>query len=172
MSSKCKLNCIAPRGPLPDKWVDTQIFPVMTDEEVVYERKDLNLFYRRKYFVYTNDRMRDSSYNLEQDRVARNTVEFRTEQRRKLKEEEAEAMAETLAASKEKKKITIRKKRRAKEAEKRWNEVNQILWNQQQYRNETQKRMKLMKDELVKKVLGDNKGKVKNSSICMYCRHR
>lgn len=68
----------------------------MTDEEVVYERKDLNLFYRHKYFVYVNDRRRDPSYHLERDRVARNTDEFRTEVQRRLREEEAEDIAEVL----------------------------------------------------------------------------
>jgi hypothetical protein len=148
----------------------------MTDEEAVYEREDLNLFYRRKYFVFTSDRRRGPSYGLEQDQVAKNTVEFRTEQLRKLRVEEAEAMAETLIGIHEKKKIKerLRKKRREKieeDTEKRWKEVNKILWNQQQRRNEAQKKMRQMRDEMVKKGMVD-KGKVKHSQFpCLELDH-
>lgn len=98
-----KVN-VVPERALPEKWVDNRTLPRMTDEEIMYDREDLNLFYRRKYFVAINDRMRDpNAYNLAADRIVCNTMEHRNEMYRKLREEEHEAMAETFQKLQEEK---------------------------------------------------------------------
>ena len=136
---------------LPDKWVDTRIFPVMTDEEVMYDRKDLDLFYKRKYFIYIKDRMRSLFYNLELDGIVKNTEEHQRLKRMILKAEEEETilmwnhMKEIEKKEKQLKKMVDKVK-----FEKRWHEMNKgnvELWKQEQKSNERKWRVKWMKEE-------------------------
>ena len=136
---------------LPEKWVDTRIFPVMTDEEVMYDRKDLDLFYKRKYFIYIKDRMRSLSYNLELDGIVKNTEEHRRLKRMILKAEEEEDILQwnEMKEIEEKKKL-LKKMVDKVELEKRWHEMNKgnvELWKQEQKRNERKWRVKWMKEE-------------------------
>ena len=66
----------------------------MTNREVLYDRKDADLFYRRKYFIYKKDRMRSPSYHLELDGIVKNTEEHRRLKRRIFKAEEGEDVLE------------------------------------------------------------------------------
>ena len=136
---------------LPDKWVDTRIFPVMTDEEVMYDRKDLDLFYKRKYFIYIKDRMRSLSYNLELDGIVKNTEEHRRLKRMILKAEEEEDILQwNKMKEREEKEKRLKKMVDRVEFEKRWHEMNKgnvELWKQEQKRNERKWRVKWMKEE-------------------------
>jgi hypothetical protein len=114
---------------LPDNWANT----CQVIKEVMYEREDLDLFYKRKYFIYIYDRMRRSSYNLVLDGIVKNT-----EENRKLKmciQKEAK-MKERLLQEKCEKQEKMREK---VELEKRWSEMNkknEELWKQEQKSNE------------------------------------
>ena len=162
---------------LPDKWVDTCIFPVMTNREVLYDRKDADLFYRKKYFIYKKDRMRSPSYHLELDGIVKNTEEHRRLKRRILKAEQGEvvlkfkeitrlqleeekARIKEEIVKKEVKKIEeVEKDKEEKklkrmldkvELTKRWYEMNKNnaeLWKQEQKRNERKWQEILMKDD-------------------------
>lgn len=120
---------------LPEKWVDTRIFPIMTKKEITYARKDQDLLYKRKYFIYSKDRMRNPFYNLELDGVVKNTEEH---QRRKKK------MLEIAKEEEEKEKL------KRIELEKRWDEMNEgnaDLWKNEQKTNEKKWRERLMRGE-------------------------
>ena len=61
--------------PLPRKFasnVDTRIRPDYPEESLEHYSPNNHPVTRRRYFVYTNDRMRDPSYNLSEDKIVRN----------------------------------------------------------------------------------------------------
>jgi hypothetical protein len=136
---------------LPEKWVDTCILPVMTDDEVVYDRKDLDLLYRKKYFICLKDRMRSPSYNLALDGIVRNTEEHRRLKRSILKAEEQEDMLEWKKESKmQKGEERLQRMLDKVELEKRWCEVNkknEELWREERKSNEKKWRKSQMQSE-------------------------
>ena len=134
---------------LPEKWVDTRIFPAMTKEEVMYARKDQDLFYKRRYFIYTKDRMRSLSYNLELDGIfVKNTEEHQRMKRRLLEAKEEEVSLKW-------KEMTMKEEEENKlkdkvELEKRWCEMNKgnvELWKLEQKKNEKKWREKWIREE-------------------------
>ena len=145
-SLKSSVTKSRPKRELPDKWVDTCILPVMTNREVLYDRKDADLFYRRKYFIYKKDRMRNPSYHLELDGIVKNTEEHRRLKRRIFKAEEGEAVLEF----KEITRLQLEEeKARIKEEIVKKEEMNQIEEEEKaRMKDEGEKKLKRMLDKV------------------------
>ena len=88
----------------------------------MYARKDQDLFYKRRYFIYTEDRMRSLSYNLELDGIVKNTEGHQRMKRRLLEAKEEEVTLKWQEMTmKEEEEMKLKDK---VELEKRWCEMN------------------------------------------------
>ena len=58
---------VVPPGPLPRKWADTRQRPKMTPREAALNQES-EVLTRKRFFVYSNDRVKDSGYSSDPER--------------------------------------------------------------------------------------------------------